>query len=332
MDLPRDRGLRARMAAALVLAVAVAVALAAVAVVLLVAIWQLGVAVASAVASMTGASAVAVLRIGGLALVLGVLGRLVLAAVGDDGPTWPRESYEPPEPDVPPTLDRVATTVAAQFDLPPPDVAVVDSRVPTAYTAGRSSATVTVTTALLDRLGDDELEAVVAHELAHVHNRDALVVAVASAPARVAWWLQARADDRWAALASENSGNAALGTVAVLTFAVAGFVGLLGRVAVSSLSRYRELAADRAAVAATGSPGDLAAALRVAYDAPDRRDLDLRETRGIPRVRSIAPMDDPGRGSWLAYLGHYPRCLRTHPSLDSRLAHLRDIERHVETR
>lgn len=120
---------------------------------------------------------------------------------------------------------------------------------------------------------------------------------------------------------------------ASLVLAAAVAVALVGvGVAVSSLSRYRELAADRAAVAATGSPSDLAAALRVAYDAPDRRDLDLRETRGIPTVRSIAPMDDPGRGSWLAYLGAYPRWLRTHPSLDARLDRLRELERGVETR
>jgi heat shock protein HtpX len=79
------------------------------------------------------------------------------------------------------------TRLAKQVGVPTPDVVVADAPRPNSYTVGRKgNATVVVTRPLLDALGDDELDVVLAHELAHVANRDATVMTMAVAPVRLA--------------------------------------------------------------------------------------------------------------------------------------------------
>ncbi len=90
--------------------------------------------------------------------------------------------------------------LAQQADVASPDVRVVESGVANSFTVGRAgSATVYATSALLDRLSDDELDAVLAHELAHVKNRDVTVTTLST--------------------------NAVFVSVIVLTFAGWGFLG-----------------------------------------------------------------------------------------------------------
>lgn len=74
-------------------------------------------------------------------------------------------------------IGRLATTAG----MPSPDLAIIESDVPNAFATGRSrqDATVAVTTGLVETLDDDELDAVLAHELAHVRNRDATVMTIA---------------------------------------------------------------------------------------------------------------------------------------------------------
>jgi heat shock protein HtpX len=84
-------------------------------------------------------------------------------------------------------LQTRLTRLAKQVGVPAPDVVVADRPRPNSYTVGRKgSATVVVTRALVDALDDDELDAVLAHELAHVTNRDATVMTMAVAPVRLA--------------------------------------------------------------------------------------------------------------------------------------------------
>ena len=79
------------------------------------------------------------------------------------------------------------TRLAKQVGVPAPDAVVADKPRPNSYTVGRKgNATVVVTRPLLDALDDDELDAVLAHELAHVANRDATVMTMAVAPVRLA--------------------------------------------------------------------------------------------------------------------------------------------------
>jgi len=81
-----------------------------------------------------------------------------------------------------PRLHQTVSRLCAIADLPKPKIAVVESSVPNAFATGRSkgSAVVAVTTSLRQRLSQAELEAVLAHELSHVKNRDVLVITIAS--------------------------------------------------------------------------------------------------------------------------------------------------------
>src|SRR5450756_258281 len=81
-----------------------------------------------------------------------------------------------------PRLHETVSRLCAIADLPKPKIAIVESNVPNAFATGRSknNAVVAVTTSLKQKLSQQELEAVLAHELSHVKNRDMLVITVAS--------------------------------------------------------------------------------------------------------------------------------------------------------
>jgi Zn-dependent protease with chaperone function len=94
-------------------------------------------------------------------------------------------------PEEQPELHRTIERLSQQADLPKPNVAVADSRVPNAFATGRNknNATVAVTTGLLRTLDQDELEGVLAHELAHVKNRDVMVMTIASFLSTIAFFI-----------------------------------------------------------------------------------------------------------------------------------------------
>ena len=151
--------------------------------------------------------------------------------------------------------------LAAQADVPAPDVRLVRSATPTAATAGYrpAASTVVVTTGLVETLADDELDAVLAHELAHVANRDAAVLTALTFP-RIA----------------ARSAFVRYGFNPVMAL-FAGLVSLTSRCCGAAVARAREYAADDGAVAVTGDPAALASALERLDDAVSRRPAeDLR--------------------------------------------------------
>src|SRR5919108_5098914 len=90
-----------------------------------------------------------------------------------------------------PRLHEIVERLSTNNGLPKPKVAMVNSNVPNAFATGKSpkSSLVAVTIGLLDLLDDDELEAVLGHELTHIRNRDVLVLTLASIFSTVAWYL-----------------------------------------------------------------------------------------------------------------------------------------------
>src|SRR5213593_1258655 len=140
-------------------------------------------------------------------------------------------------------------------DLQKPRVAIVPSDVPNAFATGRNPkhAAVAVTEGLLRRLEPREIEAVLAHELSHVANRDVLVMTLASFFAMLAALLT-----RFGLYGGMFGGGGRSrdgGTpVWLIVFAVSIITYIVSFVLIRTISRYREYAADRGSALITGAP------------------------------------------------------------------------------
>ena len=157
-----------------------------------------------------------------------------------------------------PRLHEIVERLSANNGIPKPKVAIVNSVVPNAFATGKSpkSSLVAVTSGILDLLDDDELEAVIGHELSHVRSRDVLVLTLASVFSMVAWYLvqfgffgglQGRGRNA-------SGGTAIVILVALITWVVSFLI-------IRAISRYREYSADRSGAIMTGKPDKLASAL-----------------------------------------------------------------------
>jgi heat shock protein HtpX len=213
-----------------------------------------------------------------------------------------------------PELHRIVTRLAQQADAPQPTVAVADTKTPNAFAAGRSpdAATVCVTTGLLSTLDQDELEGVIAHELAHIKNRDVAVMTIASFFASIAFLVV-----RWGWLfGGGRNRDAAPIWVAILVSLVVWVVSFF---LIRALSRYREHAADRGAAQITGDPAALASALRAISDDMERvPQEDLREQAEM-NAFFILPIKS----------GFIGKLARTHPSTERRIERLQGLQREL---
>jgi len=219
-----------------------------------------------------------------------------------------------------PQLHAAIERLSQQADLPKPKVAVVDSSVPNAFATGRNqkNAAVCVTTGLMSTLERDELDGVLAHELAHVKNRDMMVMTIASFLSTIAFMMV-----RWGAFFGGGHGRGREGggggiVVAILVSLV---VWIISYLLIRALSRYREFAADRGAAAITGNPSALASALLKISGQMDKVPKeDLREEAEM-NAFFIIPIKS----------GVIGRLFSTHPSTERRVEQLRDLEREMQT-
>src|SRR3954462_5187335 len=221
----------------------------------------------------SGASGVLIAVIAG-ALLVGqffLSDKLGLAAMGAKEVT----------PEQAPGLHAMIDRLCIQADLPKPKVAVADTPMPNAFAMGRSpkSATVCATTGIMQRLSPSELEAVMAHELTHVKNRDVLVMTVASFFATIASMITQFGfffGGGWGD-SDEDSGP---GFLVVILVSVA--VYIISFFLMLALSRYREFAADRGSALITGRPSALASALiNISRGMETTPEQDLRAASGM---------------------------------------------------
>jgi len=156
-----------------------------------------------------------------------------------------------------PQVYAIVRRLALQKNMPEPRIYVIDSPQPNAFATGRSpkKAAVAVTTGILEILTVDELEGVLAHELAHVSNRDILISSIAAMIAaaltmlaRMAFWFGG----------GDNRGSPLGAIGAILSLIVAPIAAMLIRMAIS---RTREFQADATGAETTGRPMMLASAL-----------------------------------------------------------------------
>ena len=219
------------------------------------------------------------------------------------------------DPEEYPELHRMVERLSQQADLPKPAVAVADTNVPNAFATGRNqkNATVAVTTGLLRTLDQDELEGVVAHELAHVKNRDVMVMTIASFLSTIAFFIV-----RWGWLLG---GNNRQGAPVIVAIVVSLMVWIVSFLLIRALSRYREYSADRGAAQITGKPGALASALISINSGMERvPEEDMRESAEM-NAFFIFPISK----------GFVGRIASTHPPAEKRIERLRELEREMET-
>ena len=157
-----------------------------------------------------------------------------------------------------PRLHEIVERLSTNNGLPKPKVAMVNTNVPNAFATGKSpkSSLVAVTTGLLELLDDDELEAVIGHELTHVRSRDVLVLTLASLFSTVAWYLVQFGF--FGGLQTRNRNSAGSGAIVLVVAVVTWVVSFL---IIRAISRYREYSADRGGAIMTGKPDKLATAL-----------------------------------------------------------------------
>ncbi|ANH91203.1 zinc metalloprotease HtpX [Streptomyces sp. SAT1] len=219
------------------------------------------------------------------------------------------------EPEEFPQLHAVVDRLCAMADMPKPTVAVSGMDMPNAFATGRNpdNAVVCVTTGLLRRLEPAELEGVLAHELSHVAHKDVAVITVASFLGVLAGLVV-----RFAFYSELLGGRGRKDQNTLAVFAVvmgvSAAVYAISFLLIRALSRYRELAADRAAALLTGRPSALASALtKVTGDIARIPSEDLRTAQAFNAFYFTPALgSDPG----------IARLFSTHPSLEQRLAQL----------
>jgi heat shock protein HtpX len=208
-------------------------------------------------------------------------------------------------------LHRLVENLAITAGLPKPRVYVIQDPAPNAFAAGRNKdhAVVAVTTGLLQRLDRTELEGVIAHELAHIGNRDILVMTVAVV---LAGFLAMLADiflrmsffgggDR------DSKGNALFAVLAIVGIILAPIAAQLIQLAIS---RRREYLADASGALLTRYPDGLASALRKisSYEAPMQR-----ASHATAHLFISNPFGAAEGGKWIAGL------FATHPPVEKRI-------------
>ncbi|HYH59495.1 MAG TPA: zinc metalloprotease HtpX [Thermoleophilaceae bacterium] len=218
-------------------------------------------------------------------------------------------------PEQAPGLHAMIEKLCIQADLPKPRIAVADTPVPNAFAMGRSkkSAVVCATTGIMNTLTPTELEGVMAHELAHVKNRDVLIMTMASFFASLASMIA-----QFAFFFGSSDDDTPAGLViflaSMLVYVISFFLML-------ALSRYREFTADRGAALITGRPSALASALqRISTAMENTPQRDLRAAEGM-NAFFIVPA---------SVKGSIKTIFMTHPPMEKRIERLMEYERQLQ--
>ena len=217
-----------------------------------------------------------------------------------------------------PDLIRMVSGLAQKAKLPMPKVYIIDTDVPNAFATGRDPdhAAVAVTTGIMRALNYEELEGVVAHELAHVKNRDTLISTIVATIAGVITMIAQIA--QWAAIFGGRTGDdeEGGGLGGILEFV---FLAVLAPIAATliqlGISRVREFNADETGGAVSGNPLALASALQKIENYAKHRVM-TEATPATSHLFIINPFS--GVGGWLTGL------FSTHPATAQRVAKLQE--------
>jgi heat shock protein HtpX len=219
-----------------------------------------------------------------------------------------------------PKLHDMVERTVARNNLPKPKIAVINTRMPNAFATGkgRKSSVVAVTTGLMDILDDpEELESVIAHELTHIRNRDALALTLVSILPTVAWYLMQFGfyGGLYGGMGYGRDRNN--GGIMIIVIVVAVLVLVISFFVIRAISRYREFSADRGAAQMTGKPVKLANALmKISGNMRQVPTKDLRQVEGLNAFFIIPAIS----GSTIGNL------FSTHPPVEKRVQKLMEME------
>ncbi len=208
-----------------------------------------------------------------------------------------------------PDLHNMVAALAARAQLPKPKIYVVDNQTPNAFATGRNPdhAAVAVTTGIMQVLNRDELEGVIAHELAHIKNRDILISSIAAVMAGAISYLATMA--QWAMIfgGRRDDGEGGNPIVAIVMMIVAPVAASLIQMAIS---RSREYIADATGAEICGHPQSLASALNKLSNANKQIPMDVNPASA--QMYIVNPL----KGGSIANL------FSTHPPMEERIKRL----------
>ena len=230
-------------------------------------------------------------------------------------------------PEEQPKLHAMVDRLVERADMPKPKVAVSNTHVPNAFATGRNreNSLVCVTTGIMQRLDDDELEGVLAHELTHILTADVRVMMLASFFATVAAMLMNML--MWMSLfggmGRHRQGGGNFAAALMLAYLVSILVYFVATLLILALSRYREYAADHGAAYLTGRPSKLASALQKISGVIARIPTDdLRKVETANAFFIVSAL----KGESLAGL------FASHPPMDKRVERLNQLALELEGR
>ncbi|NIT59703.1 MAG: zinc metalloprotease HtpX [Aliifodinibius sp.] len=213
-----------------------------------------------------------------------------------------------------PQLFGMVEELARKADLPMPSVYIIPQKQPNAFATGRNpeNAAVAVTEGIMQALDGDELRAVIAHELAHIQNRDILtqtivttVVSALTMLAQFAYFIPIGGSDR--------GSNPFVALIVLITAPIA------ATMLQAAISRTREYEADRVGAEICGQPQQLASALQRIEKAAEQIPMNVSDT-AMRSTSHMFPVNPFSGGSFMSLFS-------THPETEDRIERLMHMQR-----
>jgi len=217
-----------------------------------------------------------------------------------------------------PWLHRIVEDLARRANIPKPPIYLIPMEQPNAFATGRGPghAAVGVTRGILELLDEEELKGVLAHELAHIKNRDVLIASIAAtiagAISMIVHWLQWALIFGWGRDEENNNPLSLVGSLLLIVI-----TPIIAAIVQMAISRSREYLADETGAYICGCPLALARALEKIHDYVTQ--VPARVNEGTAHLFIENPLK--GEGLW--------ELLSTHPSTEKRVARLREIARRM---
>lgn len=226
-----------------------------------------------------------------------------------------------------PELHQIVERLVAKANLPKPKIGIMQSDIPNAFATGKGpkSSVIVVSSGLMRILNQDELEAVLSHELTHIRHMDMTVITLVSLFSTIAWYLMQSSmfSSMWGGYRYGGSGYGGRqqGGGIFLVLIVAAIVWFLSFLVIRAISRYREYAADRGGALMTEKPMNLSSALEKIGGKIKAAPPQQVQRIGAMNAFFIMPVIS---GKTIAGL------FSTHPPIEERIKRLKEIQNELQ--